>query len=81
MNLFTYQTHIDNGVPFDDCRGYLNSWSEFELLARQAEDEEYKDGQHNVYISRNLLLGYMFLGDNCGVEKLDLDLASYSEVF
>ena len=39
MNLFTYQTQIDNG--FHDCRGYLNSWSEFELLARQAEDEEY----------------------------------------
>ena len=41
INLFTYETHIQNGIPFEQCKTYFENWAQFETLARQAEHNEF----------------------------------------
>ena len=41
INLLTYEYHIQNGTPFDQCKNYLQSWSDYDDLAHQSENKEH----------------------------------------
>ena len=41
ITLFTYETHIQNGIPFEQCKTYFETWAQFETLSRQAEHNEF----------------------------------------
>ena len=36
MNLHTYKQHINNGIPFENCKNFLQRWIDFRQLAINA---------------------------------------------
>ena len=40
MNLYTYETQIQNGIPFEQCMHFLENWTNFEQLAIEADTRE-----------------------------------------
>ena len=40
MNLYTYETQIQIGIPFEQCMHFLEKWTNFEQLAIEADTRE-----------------------------------------